>query len=102
MAAKKSAMEKMLQRAERVLSGYVKSGRRSAEATVDELVRVLDQARTAVAGGKRKPARSKATGRKTARRKTSARAGTSTTAKRRTSAAKRTAAKGRGAAARRK
>ena len=45
MAARKSAVEKALRRAQAVLASYIKPGRRSAEATIDEVLRVLGKAR---------------------------------------------------------
>jgi hypothetical protein len=45
MARKKSGVERALRRAQTVLASYIKPGRKSAEATIDELLRVLGKAR---------------------------------------------------------
>jgi hypothetical protein len=45
MAAKKGGVEKALRKAQSVLASYIKPGRRSAEATIDELLKVLGKAR---------------------------------------------------------
>ena len=95
-AKKKSAMDKRLTKAQRVLSGYAKSGRKTAQATVDELARLFGNATAAVTGsGRRKTARKsakrKTTGRKTAGRKTTARK----TARRKVATRKTAAGRGR-------
>ena len=57
MAAKKGRVEKALRKAQSVIASYVKPGRKSAEATIDELLKVLGKARgvlRAVPGGRRK------------------------------------------------
>lgn len=102
-AKKKGAVDKTVTKARRVLNGYLKSGRKSAQATVDELARLFGSATAAVTGtGRRKKAASKlgkrkAGTRKVASRKTaSKRAGTTKRAAAGTKrgAAKRTVARG--------
>ncbi len=76
--AKRSRIESALKKAQSVLSGYI-PGRKRAEATFDEVLRVLGQARGVLtARGRRKAAASRrargkgktAARKKTARRKT--------------------------------
>lgn len=90
-AKKKSAMDKTVTKAQRVLSGYLKSGRKSAQATVDELARLFGSATSAVTGaGRGKKTTRKTAKRKTTTRKTTKRAGTT---KRAAAATKRGGAK---------
>jgi hypothetical protein len=49
MAAKRNALERTLEKARSLLSSYVTPGRKSAEATLEELLRMLRQARGVVA-----------------------------------------------------
>jgi hypothetical protein len=51
MAAKRSRVETALKKAQSVLSNYM-PGRRTAEATVDEVLRILGRARGALTGRK--------------------------------------------------
>jgi hypothetical protein len=72
MAAKQSRVESALKKAQSVLSNYM-PGRKTAEATVDEVMRILGRARGAVMGrkGRRKRAsarRRSAAGRRGARK----------------------------------
>jgi hypothetical protein len=73
--AKRSRIESALKKAQSVLSNYV-PGRKRAEATIDEVMRVLGQARGVLTGrGRRKraaPRNTKTGRRKSARRKTAA------------------------------
>jgi hypothetical protein len=45
MANKRNAIERTLRKAQSVLASYIKPGRRSAEASIDELLRVLHDTR---------------------------------------------------------
>jgi hypothetical protein len=80
MAAKKNAIERTLRKAQSVLASYIKPGRRTAEASIDELLRVLHDTRVTLMRTVKKT-----TGTRTRRRSTS-RARVST-AKRRPAAA---------------
>jgi hypothetical protein len=61
MAAKRNAIQRTLRKAQSALASYIKPGRRSAEASVDELLRVLHDTRITLMQTARK------TGRKGAR-----------------------------------
>jgi hypothetical protein len=54
MAAKRNALEGTLEKAWSLLSSYVTPGRKSAEATFEELLRVLRQARSVVASERKR------------------------------------------------
>jgi len=96
MAARKSAVEKALRKAQSVLASYIKPGRRSAEATLDEVLRVLGKARgllRAMPGGRKRRstrARRSAAARAVAASRRGRRAG-GATAKRKTQARRRKA-----------
>jgi hypothetical protein len=73
--AKRSRIESALKKAQSVLSNYV-PGRKRAEATIDEVMRVLGQARGVLSGRGRRKAAAPRRGRrkgKTAPRKTAGR-----------------------------
>ncbi|HVY57730.1 MAG TPA: hypothetical protein VHA77_07785 [Xanthobacteraceae bacterium] len=54
MAAKRNALERTLDKARSLLSSYVVPGRKSAEATLEELLRMLRQARSVVASERKR------------------------------------------------
>ncbi len=102
MAAKRNAIQRTLRKAQSVLSSYIKPGRRSAEKSIDELVRVLHDTRITLMRTAKRTMRAKKTKRTSkrigaAKRRTSAKAGV----RRSAAAARRTAARKSGKRARR-
>jgi hypothetical protein len=62
MAPRKNPIERALKKAQTVLGRYIKPGRKSAEATIEELMRVLADAREAIGGAPAKPRRGRPPG----------------------------------------
>jgi hypothetical protein len=90
MAAKRNAIERTLRKAQSVLASYIRPGARSAEESIDDLLRVLHDTRVVLmrTARKAKQAVNKTTGRGGKKRSTASRASVSRragTAKRRVS-----------------
>jgi hypothetical protein len=88
MAAKRSRIETALKKAQSMLSNYI-PGRKRAEATIDEVLWVLSQARGVLSARDRRKAAAKG-GRKAAARRTR---GKAKTARRKKAARRKTAAR---------
>lgn len=74
MATKRSAIERTLRKAQSVIASYIKPGRRSAEASIDELLRVLHDTRVTLTRTAKKARRSATKRVSTAKRQVSTKA----------------------------
>jgi hypothetical protein len=74
MATKRNAIERTLRKAQSVIASYIKPGRRSAEASIDELLRVLQETRVTLTRTAKKAGRAATKTVSTTKRRVSAKA----------------------------